>query len=145
MILSQVGFQGLLHVEVFQQRLSDEHGLEAIVTPPKVPYKITYLPSKSHKRAVDAPETEIIEDLTKWPEQGIRFTVEEPVVNVRILAPMEYAGNIMELIKRKRGFDMESRPIDEIIWLFKATVSEKVNEMCWNVDNFKNTHLFHDA
>jgi GTP-binding protein LepA len=30
-----IGFQGLLHVEVFQQRLADEHGMEAIVTPPK--------------------------------------------------------------------------------------------------------------
>jgi GTP-binding protein LepA len=32
----RVGFQGLLHVEVFQQRLLDEFGMEAIVTPPKV-------------------------------------------------------------------------------------------------------------
>lgn len=118
----RVGFQGLLHVEVFQQRLVDEHGLEAIVTPPKVPYKITYLQSKSLKIAVDALETETIEDLSKWPGQGIRFKVEEPIVDVRIMAPMDYAGSIMELIKRKRGTDMVTRPIDESIWLFTATL-----------------------
>jgi GTP-binding protein LepA len=78
--------QGLLHVEVFQQRLLDEFGLEGIVTPPKVPYKITYLTSKSNRnaRTTDAPTTEIIEDLSKWPGQGIRFKVEEPVVDVSI-------------------------------------------------------------
>mmetsp|Transcript_20625 Transcript_20625/g.30958 ORF Transcript_20625/g.30958 Transcript_20625/m.30958 type:complete len:378 (-) Transcript_20625:50-1183(-) len=118
----RVGFQGLLHVEVFQQRLFDEFGLEAVVTPPKVPYRITYLESKStHKqRPSDAPTTEVIEDLSKWPGQGIRFKVEEPVVDIRIMAPMEYAGNIMDLIKRKRGTGMTTKTIDELTWLFKA-------------------------
>lgn len=35
---------------------------------------------------------------------------------------MEYAGNIMDLIKRKRGTGMETKPIDELTWLFKAQV-----------------------
>jgi GTP-binding protein LepA len=118
----RVGFQGLLHVEVFQQRLVDEQGIEAIVTPPKVPYKVTYLPSKSNKRPSDAPETEIIEDLSKWPDQGVRFKIEEPMVDVRIMAPIDYAGNIMDLIKRKRGVDMQSKPIDEITFLFTAVM-----------------------
>lgn len=120
----RVGFQGLLHVEVFQQRLQDEYGIEAIVTPPKVPYKITYLPSKtsSFKRPDDAPESEIIEDLAKWPKPGMRFKVEEPVVDVRIMAPHEYAGNLMELIKRRRGINMATKPIDEMTWLFTATM-----------------------
>jgi len=117
-----IGFQGLLHVEVFQQRLADEHGIDAIVTPPKVPYRITYLNNKPHKRAVDAPEKETIENLANWPAEGIRFKVEEPIVDVRIMAPMDYAGNIMELIKRKRGTDMETRPIDESTWLFTAVL-----------------------
>ncbi len=116
----RVGFQGLLHVEVFQQRLLDEHGLEAIVTPPKVPYKITYLPSHGQKKP--EVETETIEDLSKWPPQGTRFKVQEPYVDCRIMAPMDYAGNIMELVKRKRGLNMETKPIDEVTWLFTATM-----------------------
>lgn len=118
----RVGFQGLLHVEVFRQRLLDEFDLEAIVTPPKVPYRIQYLESKNYKRPPGAPMEEVIEDLADWPAQGHRFKVLEPMVDVRILAPMEYAGNIMELTKRKRGTRMQTKPIDENIWLFTAAM-----------------------
>ena len=114
----RVGFQGLLHVEVFRQRLLDEFELDAVVTPPKVPYTITYLPGRNS--SVKEAYTEVIEDLAQWPDPGLRFTVEEPVVQVRIMAPVEYAGNVMELMKRKRGSDMESKPIDEDTWLFTA-------------------------
>lgn len=58
----RVGFQGLLHAEVFRQRLEDEFGIEAIVTPPKVPYTITLMPSKTSAEAV----TKVIEDLSEW-------------------------------------------------------------------------------
>ena len=105
-----------------QIRLLDEFDLEAIVTPPKVPYTIQYLPSKNYKRAPGLPMEEVIEDLVDWPPIGHRFSVMEPIVDVRILAPMEYAGNIMELIKRKRGFKMETKPIDENTWLFNASM-----------------------
>ena len=111
----RVGFQGLLHVEVFRQRLEDEFNMEAVVTPPKVPYTIKYMPSQNYKPPTDEAEV-VIEDLIDWPEQGHRFKVKEPMVDVRVLTPMEYAGNIMELIKRKRGTKMETRPIDEFNW-----------------------------
>ena len=118
----RVGFQGLLHVEVFRQRLLDEFDLEAIVTPPKVPYRIQYLESKNYKRPPGVPMEEVIEDLADWPAQGHRFKVLEPIVDVRILAPMEYAGSIMELMKRKRGTKIQSKPIDERIWLFTSAM-----------------------
>jgi len=78
----KVGFQGLLHVEVFQQRLLDEFKIDAIVTPPKVTYKIQYIHTKADSQNGDLPTTETIEDLSKWPAQGKRFKVEEPVVDV---------------------------------------------------------------
>lgn len=118
----RVGFQGLLHVEVFRQRLMDEFDMEAIVTPPKVPYVIQYTESKNYKRPPGSPLEEVIEDLVDWPPQGHRFKVLEPIVDVRILAPMDYAGNIMELIQRKRGTKMQTTPIDEHTWLFTAAM-----------------------
>ena len=118
----RVGFQGLLHVEVFRQRLLDEFGLEAIVTPPKVPYTIKYLASQKHKRAEDAPKEVVVEDLSQWPSHGQRFKVFEPIVDVRIMAPMDYAGNIMDLIKRRRGIKIQPKPIDEHTWLFTASI-----------------------
>ena len=114
----RIGFQGLLHVEVFRQRLYDDFGISAIVTPPKVKYKITFMPSK-HSNTKE-PYSQMIEDLSQWPEAGTRFTVEEPVVQVRIMAPVDYAGSVMELMKRKRATEMESKPIDERTWLFTA-------------------------
>jgi GTP-binding protein LepA len=145
----RVGFQGLLHVEVFRQRLMDEFDMEvcrnraslifsstdaastntslfgdtqAIVTPPKVPYTIKYMETKSFKRAPGLPEVEVIEDLIQWPPQGSKFQVLEPVVDVRILSPMDYAGDILELIKRKRGTKMETKPIDDNTWMFTASM-----------------------
>ncbi len=114
----RVGFQGLLHMEVFRQRLQDEFGLEAITTPPKVPYKVTFYPSKTGRQ--DEPYTKIIEDLSEWPEAGTRFNVQEPVVNVRIVAPMMHAGPIMELVTKKRGTEIETRPMDEETWLYTS-------------------------
>lgn len=50
----------------------------------QVPYRISYLFSKGDTRDVDLPATETIEDLSKWPGQGRRFNVEEPIVDVSI-------------------------------------------------------------
>jgi GTP-binding protein LepA len=114
----RVGFQGLLHVEVFRQRMLDEFGIEAIVTPPKVPYQVTFLPSKQNN--LTDPETCIIEDLEDWPAYGTKFKVEEPMVKATIMAPVEYAGAVMELITKKRGLNLTTKPIDEKSWMFEA-------------------------
>lgn len=114
----RVGFQGLLHVEVFRQRLIDEFGIEAVVTPPKVPYHITFMPSKSNN--VKEPYTKIVEDLNDWPRYGEKFKVQEPMVEVRVMAPVEYTGAVMELISKKRGIGLTSKPIDEDTWIFEA-------------------------
>jgi len=116
----RVGFQGLLHVEVFRQRLLDEFGIEAVVTPPKVPYTITFLPGK--KNNLQEAYTKVVEDLSEWPEPGTRFKVEEPMVSVRILARVEDAGAVMELLNRKRCTDLQTRSMDEEKWLFTAQV-----------------------
>eukprot|EP00546_Thalassionema_frauenfeldii_P014332 CAMPEP_0178915488 /NCGR_PEP_ID=MMETSP0786-20121207/12053_1 /TAXON_ID=186022 /ORGANISM="Thalassionema frauenfeldii, Strain CCMP 1798" /LENGTH=719 /DNA_ID=CAMNT_0020588601 /DNA_START=109 /DNA_END=2269 /DNA_ORIENTATION=+ len=114
----KIGFQGLLHADVFRQRLLDEFDIEAIITPPKVPYQVTYLPSKNSK--IKDPYTVTIEDLNNWPNAGTRFKIEEPVVEACIMAPQKYAGCVMELIKRKRGTGLKTTPIDEDVWLFTA-------------------------
>ena len=124
----RIGFQGLLHVEVFRQRLIDEFKMDAIVTPPKVPYKITYLSRRRGTQTMKLSQDDensnevVIEDLAQWPGQGDKFQVQEPITNVKIICPMEYAGNVMDVIKRKRGFDMETKPMDDTIWLFTAKI-----------------------
>jgi GTP-binding protein LepA len=114
----RVGFQGLLHVEVFRQRLTDEFGIEAVVTPPKVPYTITFLPGQ--KNTIKESYTKVVEDLKEWPDASTKYKVCEPVVNIRIIARVEDAGAVMDLINRKRGSQLETKPIDEDKWLFMA-------------------------
>lgn len=114
----RVGFQGLLHMQVFQQRLADEFNLDVVITPPKVSYLISYLPSK-HAPKIQTSEV-LIEDLSGWPPFGTKFKVKEPMVNLRIMSPVQYAGNVMDLIKTKRGTQMSSAPIDEDTWLFSS-------------------------
>jgi GTP-binding protein LepA len=116
----RVGFQGLLHVEVFQQRLLEEFGLDCVVTPPKVPYHITFQPSKSNN--LKEAYTKIVEDLGEWPEFGTKYRVEEPIVGVRIMSPVDYTGSVMDLITRKRGTDLKTRPLDEDTWVFEARI-----------------------
>ena len=142
----RIGFQGLLHIEVFRQRLFDEFQLEAIVTPPKVPYTIHYyIPKKQQKsstKQTKLPETpQIIEDLSQWPSSSsnyYKFRVEEPIVQVRIMSPMEYAGNIMDLMKKKRATNMHTKPINDSTWLFTSTMpwAEVVTDFH---DDLKNT------
>jgi small GTP-binding protein len=66
----RVGFQGLLHVEVFRQRLQDEFQIDAVVTPPKVPYRITWLAS-GKRSTLKEDVTKIVEDLSDWVRGSI--------------------------------------------------------------------------
>jgi len=116
----RVGFQGLLHVEVFRQRLEDEFGIEAVVTPPKVPYTITMSPNKKYN--ITETETKVIEDLSDWPDPGVKYKVLEPIVDARIIARVEDAGSVMDLITRKRGTNLQTKPIDDEKWLFTARI-----------------------
>lgn len=146
----RVGFQGLLHAEVFRQRLENEFNIEAIVTPPKVPYTITYMPNK--KNHIKEKITKVVEDLAEWvslraflcarsyyfciwdavshcpkfqpaqPQPGTKYKILEPIVEARIIARVQDTGAVMDLITRKRGTDLKSKPLDEEKWLFTARI-----------------------
>jgi GTP-binding protein LepA len=87
------GFLGLLHMEIIQERLEREYGLNIITTVPNVEFKVftktgTVLP-------VDNPAL-------MPPISEIEY-IEEPYINSDILAPTEYIGNIMKLAQDRRG------------------------------------------
>jgi GTP-binding protein LepA len=87
------GFLGLLHMEIIQERLEREFGVDLITTVPNVEY---------HVRLTDGVEL-AIESPTALPERGNIETVSEPVVKVRILTPSEYIGNVQKLCHDRRG------------------------------------------
>jgi len=87
------GFLGLLHLEIFQERLRREYGLALIVTLPSVAYKV-------YK---GSGEEIIIRTPQKLPDQAEIRQVEEPWVSLDVVTPKDYMGAVMELAQSKRG------------------------------------------
>jgi len=89
----RVGFLGLLHMEIIQERISREFNIPLIATSPSVIYKVTL---------TDGSMIHIDNPCDLPPVQKIDY-IEEPYVKATIMTPEEYVGNIMELCQNKRG------------------------------------------
>ena len=87
------GFLGLLHMEIVQERLEREYGLNLIASAPSVVYRIT----------TTAGETLFIENPVKMPPAGKIAVMEEPYVAATMMLPKEYIGAVMELCQERRG------------------------------------------
>ncbi|MEI7452396.1 MAG: translation elongation factor 4 [Candidatus Falkowbacteria bacterium] len=87
------GFLGLLHLEIFQERLRREYNLDIIVTIPSVAYKA--IKTNGEEMVVRTPQ--------KLPERSELLSITEPWVTLDIITPKEYIGNIMQLTQEKRG------------------------------------------
>jgi GTP-binding protein LepA len=87
------GFLGLLHMEIVQERLEREFGLDLITTAPTVEYHV-YL-KKGGMLEIDNPAL--------WPDPMAIERVEEPYVKVSIIIPATYVGPMMELCQERRG------------------------------------------
>jgi GTP-binding protein LepA len=89
----RVGFLGLLHMDVIKERLSREFGLDLIATAPGVTYEV--LTTKGEKLFVSNPSA--------LPEAGLIEKIYEPYARGTIIAPSEFAGNMIALLNNKRG------------------------------------------
>ena len=87
------GFLGLLHLEIIQERLEREYGLDLITTAPGVRYNITLTDGSVIE--VDNP--------SRWPDPSEIEQIEEPVIMAKILTNEEYVGGILKLVEEKRG------------------------------------------
>ncbi|XP_042021505.1 translation factor GUF1 homolog, mitochondrial-like [Salvia splendens] len=98
------GFLGLLHMDVFHQRLEQEHGAHVISTVPTVPYIFEY--SDGSKLQVQNPAM-----LPSNPKVRVT-TCWEPTVIATIIIPSEYVGAIITLCSERRGEQLEYSFID---------------------------------
>jgi len=99
----RVGYLGLLHMEIVQERLEREFAIELITTQPNVKFKVN---TKDGKHImVDKPS-----DL---PEPGDIESIDEPYVTAEVLTPPTYIGNLMKLIIDKRGVYKSTHYLDE--------------------------------
>jgi len=99
----RVGFLGLLHMEIVQERLEREYGVGLITTAPSVVYRVRFKNGtvKEIKNPSELPEN--------W---GIIEAIEEPFVSITIITPKEYVGSIMNLCQEKRGIQKSFKYLD---------------------------------
>ncbi|VEU57590.1 GTP-binding protein lepA (plasmid) [Mesomycoplasma hyorhinis] len=89
----RIGFLGLLHMEILQERLEREFNLSIVATAPSVEFRIT----KTNKEVVS------ISNPSFFPEPTQIEKIEEPYIRATIFVPEEYLGSIMGLCQDKRG------------------------------------------
>lgn len=110
------GFLGLLHLEIFQERLRREYDLDLVVTAPSVAYKVSLksaglkkdleakLKSRDREKEIGLEENQvIIKSPLDLPEQNYIDGIEEPIIDVDIITPKDYMGAIMQLVQERRG------------------------------------------
>ena len=122
------GFLGMLHMEIIQERLEREFDLDLITTLPSVIYRITK--TDGTVLMIDNPHD--------YPNPASIEVAEEPFVNVSIITPQEFVGNIMPLCQDLRGEYknmqyLDSRlvelhyemPLNEIVYNFFDTLKAR--------------------
>ena len=97
------GFLGLLHMEIIEERITREFGIDIIATSPSVIYEV--LLTNGDQIYVDSP--------TKMPDRAKIAEIREPFITTNIFVPAEYIGAIMELCQDKRGIYKSIDYIDE--------------------------------
>ncbi|TWW55803.1 Translation factor GUF1, mitochondrial [Takifugu flavidus] len=107
----RLGFLGLLHMEVFNQRLEQEHNASVIVTAPTVPYKAILSSAKLIKE--HGSEEITIVNPAQFPDRGVVSEYLEPVVLGTILTPDSYTGKIMSLCLSRRAVQKNMVYIDD--------------------------------
>ncbi len=110
------GFLGLLHLEVVQERLENEYGLDLISTSPSVIYHVTTTDNVEH----------IIDNPCEFPPTGNIKLAEEPWVKAEVLTPTSYVGSLMKLCQDHRGVFLSMDYIDQtrVSLKYKKPLSE---------------------
>ncbi len=111
------GFLGLLHMDVFKQRLEQEYQVNVIATAPSVLFKVVM---------AHTGETVSIESPSDFPEVQQIDHILEPVIDATILVPKEYLGAILTLCEEKRGVQKELSYLNEqrIILRYRLPLNE---------------------
>ncbi len=145
------GFLGLLHMDIIQERLEREGGVEIVQTAPTVSYKI-----KMRGKGNEIIEKEI-HNPADLPDAGLITEFAEPICKVEIMTPGEYIGEIMKLCMERRavfknqGFVSHGRdmltfeiPLAEIIFDFYDKlkgISQGYATMDYHVDHYQKDEL----
>ena len=100
----RTGFLGLLHMEIVQERIEREFGIDLIATAPSVIYNVEMTDGEVIR--VDNP--------AQMPDPQKIEKINEPYVKAQIMVPNDYVGSVMELCQRKRGNFMTMDYLDDV-------------------------------
>ncbi|GAB4574036.1 MAG: translation elongation factor 4 [Anaerolineae bacterium] len=89
----RVGFLGLFHMEIVQERIEREYGLDILVTAPSVEYEVVLRSGEVVR--IDSP--------AELPDESVIAAIREPWMKIQVFTPQDYIGPIMELVTNKRG------------------------------------------
>lgn len=98
------GFLGLLHMEIVQERIEREFGINLITTAPSVIFEV--IKTDGEKVTVDNP--------SKMPDPQEIERIQEPYVEATIMVPNDFVGAVMEISQRKRGQFVNMEYLDDI-------------------------------
>jgi GTP-binding protein LepA len=115
------GFLGLFHMEIIQERLEREYGLNLIATAPSVAYEVEL--QDGQVLSVSRP--------SDWPEETIVEEVREPWMDIQVFTPAEYIGPVMEVIASRRGTYETTEYLDasRVILHYKMPLAEVIVDL----------------
>jgi GTP-binding protein LepA len=114
----RVGFLGLFHMEIIQERLEREYDLDILATAPSVEYRI--VKRDGEHIAIDSP--------AQLPPENEIAEIHEPWMKIQIYAPQSYIGAIMDLVINKRGEYVNTDYLDanRVILTYRLPLSELI-------------------
>ncbi|MFZ4814399.1 MAG: translation elongation factor 4 [Phototrophicaceae bacterium] len=114
----RVGFLGLFHMEIVQERLEREYDLDIIATAPSVEYEIIL--RNGDLIRIDSP--------AELPDPSEIAEVREPIMKIQIYVPQDYIGTVMDLVIKKRGEYVNTEYLDatRVMLHFKMPLSEVI-------------------
>jgi GTP-binding protein LepA len=114
----RAGFLGLLHMEIVRERLEREYDLNLLITAPSVEYRV--LRSDGSVVVVDNP--------SDMPDPSKIEEIEEPVMQISVIVPTRYIGQVMELVTTRRGTfeSMEYLEETRVLLKYRIPLSEIV-------------------
>ena len=113
----RVGFLGMLHMEIIQERLEREYDLDLVTTAPTVVHEV--LTKEGDLLEIDNP--------ANLPPNAEIEEIREPIIEASILVPQEYIGSVLALCEEKRGVQKEMQYVgQQISLIYEMPLSEVV-------------------
>jgi len=114
----RVGFLGLFHMEIIQERLEREYDLDILATAPSVEYQVT----------LSGGEVILIDSPAQLPDENLIDEIKEPWMKIQIYTPQEFIGPIMDLVIKKRGVYVTTEYLDptRVLLHYEIPLSEVI-------------------